>query len=131
MGGGLDLGIGVRRSGIGDRGIRSLSGETVLACGTSGDIHLIRTILRFRSTFLRLEGTANRFFEPSSECLVSERATRADVPAQLPQLLFRHGAVQERFPIGNHGWDCASGNRLYISAPNSRHHSLGSSMQAA
>ncbi len=47
-----------------------------------GDIHLIRTILRFRSTFLRLEGTAKHLFEPSNECLVSERATRADVPAQ-------------------------------------------------
>ena len=40
-------------------------------------MHLIRTILQFRSTFLRLEGTANHLFEPSNECLVSECATRA------------------------------------------------------
>ena len=37
----------------------------------SGDIHLLRTMLRFRSTFLRLEGTAKHLFEPSNECLVS------------------------------------------------------------
>ena len=67
----------------------------------SEDIQLLRAILRFRSTLLRLEGTANHLFEPSNEGLVSERATRADVPAQLHRFLFRHGAVQTH-PIGNH-----------------------------
>ena len=66
----------------------------------SEDIQLLRAILRFRSTLLRLEGTANHLFEPSNEGLVSERATRADVPAQLHRFLFRHGAVQERIQSG-------------------------------
>ena len=33
-------------------------------------------MLGFRSTFLRLEGTAKHLFEPSNECLVSERVTK-------------------------------------------------------
>ncbi len=60
----------------------------------SGDIHIIRTMLRFRSTFLRLEGTAKHLFEPSNEYLVSERVTKRVVSVIEEHLLtcgFRAG----------------------------------------
>jgi len=72
---------------------------------SGGDIHipgthaLIPLAFRFRTAFLRLQYTPQHLLQTLNEFLVAQRPTRAAVPAQVPEFLFRYGTVEERVPI--------------------------------
>ena len=59
-------------------------------------------MFRFRAMFLRFEDPAGHFLQAVEKRFGSQGPASANVPADVPEAIFRQRTVQEGIPIAHH-----------------------------